>query len=86
MRYRTDSDLGVGNQKLIDLTPGGSLWGSFTWGTDTWDVGRQEKDIRQSFGQLRGKRIQLKFSNLNTLNQKFKVIGLNFVYNLKGLR
>lgn len=85
MRYRTDSDLGVGNQKLIDLTPGGSLWGSFNWG-DVWTAGRQEKDIRQSFGQLRGKRVQLKFSNLNTLNQKFKVIGLNLLYNSKGLR
>jgi hypothetical protein len=86
MRYRTDSDLGVGDQKLIDLTPGGSLWGTLIWGSGNWSAGRQEKDIRQFFGQLRGKRIQLKFGNRNTASQKFKIIGLNFVYNVKGLR
>jgi hypothetical protein len=86
MRYRVDSDNGVGNSALIDATPGGSLWGFFIWGVNNWDVGRQEKDLKQFLGQLRGKRIQLKFSNRNTANQKFKIIGLNFVYNAKGLR
>jgi len=37
-------------------------------------------------GAARGKRIQLYFSNQNTINQKFKIIGLNYSYNLKGRR
>jgi hypothetical protein len=83
---KVDSDAGSGNTTQIDLNPGGSLWGSMVWGRDLWGGGSTEGEYRHFLAPLRGKRIQFKFSNQNTVNQKFKVVGLNFVYNKKGLR
>lgn len=84
--YKTDSDLGSGNTTQIDLDPGGSLWGVMVWGTDLWGGGTGQDDHRQFLGGARGKRIQFKFSNQNTVNQRFKVHRANLVYNLKGQR
>jgi hypothetical protein len=86
MRFRTDSDSGVGDQALIDVSPGGSLWGTMRWGTDNWSAGSSDLVYQQFLGQARGKTIQFKFSNMNTVNQKFKVIGLKYGYNKKGKR
>lgn len=83
---RTDSDLGSGNTQTIDLDPGGSLWGSMDWGLDTWGGGTSQKEVRVDLGTLSGKRIQYKFDNQNTVNQRFKVHGLNFLSNVKGFR
>ena len=83
---KVDSDSGSGNTTSIDLNPGGSLWGSMVWGRDNWGGGSSDGEVRQYLSPMRGKRIQFKFSNQNTVNQKFKVLGLNFVYNNKGQR
>lgn len=83
---RTDSDSGSGDTDQIDLDPGGSVWGAMVWGRDEWGGGSEEGEIRKFISPKRGKRIQFKFSNQNAVNQKFKVLGLNFVYNNKGLR
>lgn len=84
--YRVDSDSGDGNSSQIDLDPGGSIWGTMVWGRDMWGGGTVQKEYRQFLGGARGKRIQFKFSNQNTVGQKFKVHGMNFAYNLKGYR
>jgi hypothetical protein len=84
--YRVDSDAGDGDTETIDLTPGGSLWGVMEWGTDSWGGGVDQEDVRFDLGTARGKRIQFKFSNQNAADQRFKVHGLNYAYNLKGLR
>lgn len=84
--YRVDSGQGSGNTDQINLDAGGSNWGTLVWGTDNWDPGQSEGDIRKSLANARGKRIQFKFSNQNTANQKFKIVGLNFLYNNKGFR
>jgi hypothetical protein len=84
--YRVDSDIGEGSQSQIDLTPGGSLWGELEWGTDTWGGGATQRDFTLDLGTTAGKRIQFKFTNQNTINQKFKVHGINFTYNMKGRR
>jgi hypothetical protein len=84
--YRADSDTGGGNTQQVDLNPGGSLWGSMRWGLDMWGGGSAQSEYRQSFGTTRGKRIQIKFSNQNKVNQKFKVYRLNLIYNIKGFR
>lgn len=84
--YKVDSDTGSGTTTAIDLNPGGSLWGAMMWGRDLWGGGSSEGEERVYVSPARGKRIQFKFSNQNTVNQKFKVVGLNFVYNNKGLR
>lgn len=84
--YRVNSDLGVGTQKPIDLTPGGSTWNNFIWNMANWGGGRSQDEKTVYMANARGRRIQFKFSNQNTLNQRFKVHGLNFSYNIKGTR
>lgn len=83
---RTDSDSGDGTNYQIDLDPGGSLWGTMMWGRDNWGAGALQRDTRLYLAGARGKRIQFKFSNQNTVNQRFKVHWGNLTYNLKGPR
>lgn len=81
-----DSDSGTGTEYSIALTNNASLWGTMIWGTDLWGGGNSQGDKRQYMAGARGKRVQFKFSNKNTVNQRFKVHWLNFTYNLKGPR
>jgi hypothetical protein len=81
-----DSDEGAGVQEEIDLTPGSSLWGTTYWGASRWEAGRPEIDLKKPLGRFTGKRVKFRFSNLNTIGSKFKILGLKFKYNLKGLR
>jgi hypothetical protein len=83
---RVDSDTGSGNTQVISLDPGGSLWGSMEWGTDEWGGGSSQSEVRIDLGTLSGKRIQFKFDNQETINQRFTVHGLNFLSNVKGFR
>lgn len=86
LTIRVDSDKGDGLTYDLDCSPGDSVWGTIIFGQNNWDAGTETKDIKQPLGQFRGKRIQMKFSNKNTLNSGFKVVGLNLTYNLKGKR
>lgn len=83
--YRVDSDKGSGTSVLINLDPGSNLWGVMNWG-DMWGGGSNQKEFRIYLGSSRGKRIQYQFSNQNTVNQRFKVHRMNFLYNVKGYR
>jgi hypothetical protein len=85
LRVRTDSDKGDGTAYQLDLNPGSSIWNAFPWGGANWGGGTDQEEITLRFG-LRGKRIQLQFSNQNTAGQRFKVHGMNFRYNIKGKR
>lgn len=84
--FRVDSDVGTGNVVQIDLSPGGSLWGTMVFGRDSWGGGTAQKEQRVFLGQARGERIQFKFTNQNTADQWFKVHSMTFVYNSKGVR
>lgn len=84
--YRNDGDMGSGTSTQIDANPGSSLWNSFVWGMTTWGGGQKDAFDTISLGESRGRRIQFKFSNQNVANQKFKVTGYRFSYNLKGRR
>lgn len=84
--YRTDSNLGDGTTIPVDLDPGGSLFGTAEFGIDLFGGGEEEGQIEQTLGQVVGERIQFKFDNQNTINQKFKIIGLQYIYNRKGRR
>ena len=86
LSYRNDSDRGDGTSQQISLNPGGSFWGSMIWGVDSWGGGVNQMEVRTFLRNSRGKRIQFKFDNQNTVNQGFKVHGFNFIYNLKGYR
>jgi hypothetical protein len=84
--YRVDSDSGSGNFNQVTVNPGGSLWGTMVWGLGLWGGGSNQKEYRQFLGTARGKRIQLRFDNQNKVDQRFKIHGLNFMYNIKGYR
>jgi hypothetical protein len=86
LTHRLDSDKGDGVTQQIDLNPGSTLWNGFFWGQADWGGGTDQEEVKVTLGQVSGKRIQLKFSNLNTSNQRFKVHGLNIRYNIKGKR
>lgn len=84
--YRVDSDKGSGTLQSIYLNPGSSLWGTMRWGLDMWGGGKNQDEKLVYLSGARGTRIQFKFSNLNTANQRFKVHRLNYAYNKKGYR
>lgn len=83
---RSDSDKGSGNKLQYNLNPGSNLWGFLMLGTDNWGGGQDEEDVSLSIGTLRGKRLQIKFTNQNTVDQKFKINWLKYTYNKKGYR
>lgn len=82
---RIDSDATGYDTIAVDLTPGGSTWGAMTWGVDDWGGGVDQKEHSIPLTQ-KGKRIQFRFTNQNTATQWFKIHGLGFRYNRKGLR
>jgi hypothetical protein len=86
LTYRVDSDTGEGTTVQVDLNPGSTTWGNFNWGLANWGGGVDQEDIPVYLGGARGKRIQFRFSNQNTINQRFKVHGLKFTYNVRGER
>lgn len=82
--WRVDSDNGTGAVKQIDLSSDADTWGTKNWGTMVWGSGKAQEEVTLSLGQTTGKRIQFMFSNQNAVNQKFKLIGVNLTYNIKG--
>ncbi len=84
--YRVDSDGGEGTTLQIDLSSDADTWGTKNWGAMVWGAGADQEEVTIPLGQVSGKRIQLKFSNQNTAAQRFKVLGGNITYNIKGRR
>lgn len=84
--YKIDADSGMGNVLPVVLNPGGTNWAAFLWGTGTWGGAKLSTEFRLFLQNARGRRIQFKFDNQNKADQKFKVYGLNFLYNIKGIR
>jgi hypothetical protein len=84
LTYRVDSDNSEGLTIDIDLSSPQAVWGSFTWGNSNWGAGYLQKEIEVSLGAVYGKRIQFKFSNKNTASRRFKVHGINLIYNIRG--
>jgi hypothetical protein len=83
---RVDSDGGEGNVHQVDLSSDADVWGVKAWGQMIWGAGSDQEEVTIHLGQVSGKRIQMKFSNQNTAGQRFKVIGGNVTYNIKGRR
>ena len=82
---RVDSEAGsAGLAYDVDLNPGGSIWNAFIWGQGNWGGGREQDEYEIPLGGISGRRIQFKFTNKDTNNQRFKVHGLNFIYNIRG--
>lgn len=86
LTYKLDSDKGSGYVIPISLAPGGTNWGVGSWGLFLWGGGTKQVETRVYLANARGRRIQFKFDNQNVAGQKFKVHGLNFLYNIKGYR
>lgn len=83
VRYRKDGDSSDGNEILVDLTPGGSLWDTAIWGLDEWGGAQTDNETQHSFGTLLGRRLQMRFDNQDTANQYFKVHRLELLMNLR---
>jgi len=83
---KVDSDKGSGTTEQIYVDQGGTNWLAFNWGDDIWDAGKDDKQVKRSLGRYKGKRIQFKFDNQNTVNQAFKVIEMDITFNLRGKR
>jgi len=82
---RVDSEAGsAGLAYDVDLNPGGSIWNTLIWGQGNWGGGREQDEFEIPLGGISGRRIQFKFTNKDTNNQRFKVHGLNFIYNIRG--
>lgn len=84
--YRANSDSGQGDITRVNLTPESAVWNAFAWGSDEWGGGSDQQEFQIPLGKLRGRRVQFKFTNQNKVNQKFKLHGFKFAYNLKGPR
>jgi hypothetical protein len=84
--YRVNSDNGIGDSRQLDMSNGADTWGFGNWGNIHWGAGTAQEEIEIPLGTASGKRIQFKFSNQNVANQRFKVIGMKFKYNVKGKR
>jgi hypothetical protein len=79
---------GIGGDGLgqdVALNPGGTTWASFTWGGATWG-GAKERDSSSIFIPMSGKRVQLKFTNKNTADQRFKMHRGSIFMNIRGAR
>lgn len=83
---RTNSDSGSGTEVQVSINPGGSQWGTMMFGSSLWGGGANQQQFSLDLGVASGERIQFKFSNRNTANQRFRVHWINNEYNQKGLR
>lgn len=86
VKYRGDGDMGSGDTIVVNLTPGGSLWGTMIWGVDDWGGGRSDTETQHSLGLKNGRRIQIRFDNQNAVGQAFKVHALKVLSNLRRQR
>jgi hypothetical protein len=84
--YRLDADPGDGNLKLVDINPGGGLWGSMIWGSGTWGGGSVRKQFKIDLGTASGLKIQFKFDNRGTVGRAFKVLRGMLFYSRRGRR
>jgi len=86
VRVRTDGSTGAGSAQNIDLSPGGSVWGTMVWGLDPWGGARDDFETRLALGKLLGKRLQVRFDNQNTAGQAFQVHRVELGMNLRRRR
>jgi hypothetical protein len=86
VNYRSDFDIGSGNQQSINLDPGGTIWGQFYWGLSTWGGATLENETDVDLGTLNGRRIQFKFSNNNVAGARWKVKRLGIEFTLRPRR
>lgn len=88
VRFRADGDNGVGDLRVIDLTPPADVWNGTTWGGGLWGSGGDDKESQISLGRLLARRVQFKFENervggLPVAGQGFKVYRFKMLMNLR---
>ena len=83
---RLNSSEGSGNTIQIPLNGESTLWGTMVWGVNSWDSDKSLIEIKKSIGQYKGKRIQFKFDNQNTVDQGFRLVEMRITFNRRGKR
>lgn len=84
--YRVDADNSDGTLQLLDINPGGGIWGTLVWGSGVWGGGSLRRPEKIQLGTAAGLKIQFKFDNQNTAGRGFKVLRGSYFYNDRGLR
>jgi len=69
----------------LNLTPGGSLWGSAIYGTSLWGGGQANNKAKIGLLGSESRDIQFRFTT-NTANQYWKINKIQVLYNLRSLR
>jgi hypothetical protein len=70
---------------LLNMHPGGSLWGSAIYNTSLWGGGTLRKKMSLGLGGPHSRDIQFRFRT-NTVNNYWKIHKIQVFYNLRGLR
>jgi hypothetical protein len=83
--YWVDFSTGITGQQLINLSSGGTAWGSLIWGVDKWGSGNNVRMTRVILSGTKGRAIQFRFRT-STVDQYFKVIKCQLDYNLTRIR
>lgn len=83
--YWTDFTQDVGTTTTVDLSGGGTTWGSAKWNENIWDGGSNRKLVRVDLINAVGKVIQFKFGT-NTVDQNWKIYQMQLDYNLRRMR
>lgn len=85
VNYRVDTDTSDGSFYNVDLTNPASLYGSGTFGTSLYGGQAGNKELISPIGPLVGRKIQIRFSNNNTVDTAFKVHSLKVLMNLRRI-
>lgn len=81
-----DADSGSGDRQLLDISPGGGVWGTLVWGVGLWGGGSYRKPVKIELGTSQGVKIQFKFDNANTAGRGFRILRGTLFYNNRGRR
>ena len=80
---RTDSETSDSIVAAISLTAGTSVYGTAIFGVGTYGGGVANQESQKTIGVSQGRRLQLNFTNQNTINQAFEVHGVKVLMNLR---
>jgi len=85
VEYTLNAGLSYSDPIYLNLTPGGSVWGTAIYNTDSFGGGLQRNKQTLNLKGPQSRDIQFKFST-NTISNYWKIHKIQVQYNLRGLR